>query len=76
MFHDKQEWWGEIKHSQYFSSPDTVPRHTVQLQPGIVALKLTSLHKDKGTGEGRWAKANHCFVFFKVYFYSRIFSFQ
>lgn len=51
MFHDKQEWWGEIKHSQYFSFPDTVPRHTVQLQPSIVALKLTSIHKDKGTRE-------------------------
>lgn len=41
---------GEIKHSQYFSFPDMV-----QLQPSIVALKLTSLHKDKGTRERRWA---------------------
>lgn len=72
MFHDKQEWWGEIKHSQYFSSPDTALRHTVQLQPGIVALKLTFLHKDKGTGEGRRAWP----IKFFFYFIFHLFSFQ
>lgn len=74
MLHDKQEWWGEIKHTKYFSSPDTVLRNTVQLQPtDIVTLKLTSLQKDKGTGEGRQAWP---IIFFKVYFQSCIFSFQ
>lgn len=72
MFHDKQEWWGEIKHSQYFSSPDTALRHTVQLQPGIVALKLTFLHKDKGTGEGR--RAWPIKFFFLLHFSSLFFS--